>query len=175
MKKKFIIILNLFVCGTAFSQNSYQVFTASGFKVKCDCILKANSLFIKMAKEQGVNNIIGAYVCASNEDNPDIAVIVNINIYDDSKSYNNIKPSEYSSFEKDSFKQYASKLSSSGMQYNYTTYKGITALEYTFEQMGLNTKAIMFFKNKKSYLLQIATNKELSIKYSELKDSFTIL
>ena len=110
-----------------------------------------------------------------NEDNPDIGVIHNINIYDESKSYKNIQPSGYAYFEKKYLEQYATNLQNSGIAYTYTTYQDVSAIEYTFDQQGLPTKAIIFLKNKKSYLIQVGTRKNLSTKFSSLKSSFAIL
>ena len=110
-----------------------------------------------------------------NEDNPDIGVIHNINIYDESKSYRNIQPSGYATFEKKYLEQYATNLKNAGISYTYTTYQGVSAIEYTFDQQGLPTKAIIFLKSKKSYLLQVGTRKSLTTKYNSLKTSFVIL
>ena len=128
-----------------------------------------------MAKQQGANNIIAAYICTENKNNPDKVVMVNINIYDESLSYKNIRTSGYSYFEKMYLEEYATNLSNSGLKYNYTTYQSVTAIEYTFDQMGLPTKAIIFLKNKKSYLIQIVTQKYLTDKYNRIKKSFVIL
>jgi hypothetical protein len=168
-------ILALLFVANIYGQDTYQTFTSAGFKVKCGCKLYVNTTFISMAKQQGMNNIIAAYICAENEDNPDIGVIHNINIYDESKSYKNIQPSGYAYFEKKYLEQYATNLKNSGIAYTYTTYQGVSAIEYTFDQQGLPTKAIIFLKNKKSYLIQVGTRKNLSTKFSSLKSSFAIL
>jgi hypothetical protein len=157
------------------AQETYQTFTSARFKVKCGCKLFVNTTFINMAKQQGINNIIAAYACVENEDNPDIGVITNINIYDQSDSYKNIPESRYSYFEKTYLEQYATKLKASGITFNYTTYQGVSAIEYTFDQMEMPTKAIIFLKNKRSYLLQVGTRNNLATKYNLLKNSFAIL
>jgi hypothetical protein len=169
------IILAFLIIGNIYGQDSYQTFSSAGFKVKCGCNLYLNTTFITMAKHQGMNNIIAAYICAENEDNPDIGVIHNINIYDESKSYKNIQPSGYAYFEKQYLEQYATNLKNSGIAYTYTTYQGCSAIEYTFDQQGLPTKAIIFLKNKKSYLIQLGTRKNLTTKFSSLKSSFVII
>ena len=84
-------ILALFFVANIYSQDTYQTFTSAGFKVKCGCKLYVNTTFISMAKQQGMNNIIAASISSENENTPDISVIYNINIYDDSKSYKNIQ------------------------------------------------------------------------------------
>jgi len=177
MKKKIIsiTILALLFVANIYGQETYQTFATEGFKVKCGCKLYVNTTFIQMAKQQGMNNILAAYICAENEDNPDIAVINNINIYDESKSYKNIPLSGYATFEEKYLEQYATNLKNAGINYEYTTYQGVSALEYTFDQQGLPTKAIIFLKNKQSYLLQVGTRKNLTTKYNSLKSSFIIL
>jgi hypothetical protein len=177
MKTKiFLLILMILSTSVQLSaQDSFQAFPSVGFKVKCGCKLYTNSLFIQMAKGQGMNNIMAAYICAENEDNPEYGVIYNINIYDESNSYENIKPIYHSFFEKKCLEQYAHNLSEAGISYNYTTYQGASAIEYNFDQQGLPTKAIYFLKDKKSYLLQVATRTGLTSKFSALKSSFELL
>jgi len=177
MKTKIMLIVFIALSfgGRLFAQGLYQTFTSQGFRVRCGCNLYVNSLFIQMAKQQGANNIIGAYICAENKDNPEIGVIVNVNIYDESASYKNIKPVYHSFFEKKCLEKYAANLSKAGFSYQYITFQGVSALEYNFDQMGLPTKALMFYKNKKSYLLQVATRDNLSTKFNALKTSFELL
>ena len=178
MKTKIIsiTIIALFFVANIYGQETYQTFTSAGFKVKCGCKLYTNTTFIKAAKQQGVTNIIAAYICSENEDGAETGVINNINIYDESKSYKNVKPSNYANFEKRALEQYAANLKNAGMSYSYTTFQGVSALEYTFDQGGtLPHKAMIFYKNKKSYLLQVATRKNLTAKYNKLKTSFVIL
>lgn len=170
-----IVLISFSLGGGLFAQGSYQTFALQGFRVKCGCSLYENAVFIQAAKQQGVKNILAAYICAENQDSPDYGVIVNINIYDESGGYKNIKPSNYEYFEKRCLEQYASNLSNAGFRYSYTTYQDVSALEYNFDQQGVPTKAIMFFKNKKSYLLQVATRSNLTTKYNALKTSFEIL
>lgn len=172
---KIVIAFNFcLITMTAFCQGNYQTFNSAGFKVKCSCTLKTNSTFIQMMKGQG-KTVIGAYVCAENEDNPEYGVINNINIYDETDSYSKISPTGYSYFEKKYLEEYANQLSANGMTYNYVTYKGVSALEYSFDQMGLPTKAIMFLKNKKSYLIQVGSRYNLTSKFNSLKSSFEII
>jgi uncharacterized protein (UPF0128 family) len=90
-------------------------------------------------------------------------------------SYKNIQPSGYALFEKKYLEQYATNLKNAGISYSYTTFQGVSTIEYTFDQQGLPTKAIIFLKNKKSYLLQVGTRKNLTTKYNLLKTSFVLL
>ena len=178
MKKVVILVLiKLFLITNIVKaqQSSYQTFASEGFKVKCDCRLYVNTSFIQLVKKQGINNLLGAYVCAENENNPDIAVIFNININDLSDSYKTISAGGYSQFEKSFLDDYAFNLRSLGYPFSYTTYQGVSALEYSFNQMGMPTKAIIFIKNKKTYLLQVATRRNLAAKYNTLKTSFQFL
>lgn len=177
MKTKIIsiTILALFLVANIYGQETYQTFTSAGFKVKCGCKLYVNTTFIQMAKQQGTNYILAAYICAENKDNLDIGVINNINIYDESKSYKNIQPSGYELFEKKYLEQYATNLKNAGISYSYSKFQDVFAIEYTFDQQGLPTKAIIFLKNKKSYLLQVGTRKSLTTKYNSLKTSFVLL
>ena len=102
-------------------------------------------------------------------------MIYNINIYNESKSYDRIPSSRYAFFEKKYLEAYAANLSNAGISFSYTIYQGVTALEYSFDQQGLPTKAIMFLKNMKSYLLQVGTRNGLTTKFNVLKTSFVLL
>lgn len=157
------------------AQERIQSFQSAGFKVKCGCELKVNTLYIQMAKQNGINNIIAAYICGENENSSEIGVANNINITDESATYNKISPSYYGYFEKRTLEVYASNLQKAGFEYNYTNYKGVSALEYSFDQQGLPTKAIYFIKNKKTYLIQAGTRINLNSKFNLLKYSFDFL
>jgi hypothetical protein len=172
--KNIFLFLTIAISSVAFGQDNYQSFRNAGFKVKCPCALKVNSTFIQMMKGQN-KSVIGAYICAENEDNPEYGVINNIHIYDEADSHAKISSNDYSYFEKKYLEEYANQLAANGMTYNYVTYKGVSALEYSFDQISLPTKAIMFLKNKKSYLLQVGSRNNLDTKFSSLKTSFELL
>lgn len=157
------------------AQERIQTFQSAGLKVKCGCELKVNTLYIQMAKQNGINNIVAAYICGEDENSPEIGVANNINVTDESASYNKISPSNYGYFEKRTLEVYAGNLQKAGFNYQYTTYKGVSALEYSFDQMGLPTKAIFFLKNKKTYLIQVGTRTNLNSKFNLLKYSFELL
>lgn len=175
MKVITLILTVTISINTITAQERTQILSNGNFKVKCGCELKVNTLFIQMLKQSGRNNTVAAYICAENENNPEIGVVNNINIYDESASYKDISPSNYNYFDKRSLEAYAKNLQNAGLEYNYTTYKGVDALEYSFDQQGLPTKAIFFLKNKKSYLIQTGTRSNLTTKYNLLKYSFELL
>ena len=156
-------------------ENNYQIFASAGFKVQCGCRLYVNSTFINMAKQQGFDNILAAYVCAENEDNPDIGVVTNINVYDLSEDYRGIPSNQHSALERNALEQYAISLKQANISVTNVRYLGVPALEYTFNQMGLPTKAVYFLKNKKSYLIQVASRQNLTTKYNLVKNSFETL
>ena len=172
MKNKLLLLLMCVASVTVYAQENYQYFKTAGFKVKCGCSLYVNNTFIQMAKQQGTIDIIGAYICAENKEDYNSGVIININIYDESKSYTTTRTAGYSKVEKAFLDSYAANLAASNLNYQYISYKGVNALQYSFSQNGLPTKAIVFVKNKKSYLIQLATRKNLQTKYSSLIQSF---
>ncbi len=176
MKKSFLILL--IVLGGVFkinAQASYQIFENAGFKVKSNCPFTKNTTFMQMAKEQGMDNVLAAYVCGENTEDPQIGIIRNINIYDESANYRNLEPPEYSTFEEGYLKQYVNNLDDAGITYKVTTYLGVKAIEYSFSQQGLPTKAIVFLKDKKSFLLQVGTRKNLTSIFDSLKSGFEFL
>ena len=177
MKTKITLIatIALLIATRLFAQEASQTFPSAGFKVKCGCNLYVNTTFIQAAKQQGANNIIAAYICAENQESSENGAIYNINVYDESAGYQKIKPEHHAFFEKKCLESYARNLSNAGYSYNYITYQGASALEYSFDQMGLPTKAIVFYKNKKSYLIQVATRNSLATKYNALKSSFALI
>lgn len=170
-----IFILIITTNFVAISQNEYQTFPAAGFKVKCGCALHVNSVFLDAAKTQGADNIIAAYICAENEDDPQTGVIVNINVYDETENLEKVKSEYHDYYKKKCLEKYAANLTQAGISFQYVSYLGETALEYTFDQYGVPTKVLMFYKNQRSYLLQVATRSELYQKYNALKASFVIL
>lgn len=176
MKKNIFCLLTVLLClKNIYAQPSYQTFESAGFKVKSECRFDKNTTFIQMAKQKGMSNILAAYVCAENPEDPQIGVIKNINIYDESSNYRNLKPSEYTGFEEKYLEQYESNLKASGINYNFTTYLGVPAIEYAFSQQGLPTKAIVFLKERRSYLIQVGSRNNLKSNYTSLKSSFIIL
>ncbi len=163
MKTKILITLSLLCFITAkINSQSYQTFPKEGFKIKCKCELYENLVFKKMAKQQGIKNIVNAYVCAENKDNPNIGAIYNINIYKVSMNENIW------------LNQYANDLKKVHFDYSFTKFQGARAIEYEFSQFGLSTKAIVFLKDEKSYLIQVATRKNLVSKFNNFKSSFYI-
>jgi len=157
------------------AQTAYQTFESAGFMVKSDCNFNKNTTFVRMAKEQGMNNILAAYICGENTEDPQTGVITNINIYDESSNYKDLSPAEYSYFEAKYLKQYKSNLSAAGINYKIITYLGVSAIEYSFSQQGLPTKAIVFLIDKKSYLLQVGTRMNLDSKFNSLKSGFKVI
>lgn len=173
-----INLLCLSICFFLFkvnAQEKFQSFPNEGFSIKCECKLYRNSTFIDLATQNGTKNIIAAFICAENQDSPEIGVINNINIYDESEGYRNIQKSSYDYFEKKMIESYSKNLVNAGIKYNYIIYKGVNAIEYGFSQQGIPTKAIYFIKNKKSYLIQVGTRNNLFSKYNLLKNSFEII
>ena len=158
-----------------FDNSDYQFFYDAGFKVQCDCRLKINTPYIDAVHQQNSQKSLVAYVCAENENNPELGTIVNINIFDESSSYVNLSPTEYAYLEGTHLATYADRLKENGFDFKYVQYKSVTALEYTFDQMGVPTKSIYFIKNKKAYLLQVATRQNLITKYNSLKEFFDFL
>lgn len=173
-KKIAILVLTVFLILNGYGQ-SIQTFYSAGFKVNCDCKLVVNSTFLQLASQQGVNNVLASYYCAENEDSYETSVVYNINIYDESDTYNSLEKSDYAQFESGYLEQYASNLKASDISYTYITYQGVDAIEYTFSQLGLPTKAIIFLKDKKSYLVQVGTRKSLATKFYSFKSSFELL
>jgi hypothetical protein len=169
------VIISLLISFSGISQSGTQVFPQAGFKVNCSCKLQVNNLFIEAAKRNNINNIFAAYFCGENPDDAAIGVINNINISDLSSDYAKINPSFHSYFEKKSLEAYANNLQKAGIGYNYTTFQGISALEYSFDQMSLLTKALFFIKNKKTYLIQTGTRRNLQQKFNLLVTTFHIL
>ena len=118
----------------------------------------------------GLDESIGAYVCAINETDPDNIVIVNINVSPSPELANSRNRSDFS--------VYTYLLNQSNIPYWFTDFQGAIAVEYSFTQLppyNIPTKAIFFIKNNKGYLLQIATKNNLETRYKNMRDSFLII
>jgi len=158
-----------------FKQEGFQVFEDDNFLIKCNCKLKPNTLAIKMSKEHGIKYPFSPYLGAENKDSYDIGIIYNINVTDISSEYNSIPQSKYNYFTNQYLKNYIDQLVSNNMSYTEGEFNGVKAVEYSFSQAGLPTKAIIFIKDKKSYLLQVATRNRLPKIFNSLKTSFKFL
>lgn len=169
------VIISLLISFSGISQGGMQVFPKAGFKVNCGCRLQVNNMFIDAAKQNNINNIFAAYFCGENPEDAATGVVNNINISDLSSDYAKINPSFYSYFEKKSLEAYANNLQKAGIGYNYTNFQGISALEYSFDQMSLPTKALFFIKNKKTYLIQTGTRRNLQQKFNLMVTTFHLL
>lgn len=172
------LLLTLWIVGSVIISNAQgysQTFPEAGFRVKCSCELRTNSLYIDMAEQLKIRNVIAAYICAENENSPETGVVVNINVYDESQSYRDIKPEYHAYFEKRCLEQYAANLEEAGISYKYISYQGVNAVEYDYYMVELPARAIYFFKDKKSYLLQVGTRNNLAPKFQALKSSFELL
>ena len=156
-------------------QLGYQVFKADNFIIKCDCQLKLNSNLQQEQKEQGNPLEFSPYVCAVNENSYETGEIYNINVIDLNPEYNKLARAKEHYFTKEYLKSYSSNLTSSGINYTEVEFNNVKALEYSFSQMEMPTKAIFFVKNKKSYLLQVSTRKRIKEKFNNLKSSFSFI
>jgi len=167
-----LILLMLSTSVQLSAQDSFQAFPSEGFKIKCGCKLYSNSMFIQLVKEQGINNLMAAYICAENEYDPATGVIININVYDLSENFQKISSAYHEYFIRRTLEKYAENLSQAGIHYEYINFQGGSALEYNFIQNDMPRKALYFFRNQRNYLLQVGSRTGLAQKYSDLKNSF---
>jgi hypothetical protein len=172
--KNILVLLFIIATHQTFGQ-SPQVFAKDKFKISCPCKLYINEVFMEMVKEQGMEYPVTSYVCTENDESYDLGVINHINIYDLASEYKGIPVAQHNYFESKYLETYEEGLSQADITYKHITFKGVRAVEYEFSQNGLPTKAIMFIKNQKSYLLQVATRKSLALKFHSFKSSFTII
>lgn len=153
----------------------YQIFEKDNFALKCPCTLKVNSLFIKEAKKQGNKYPTSAYLCAENQTSYETGVIYNVNAYDITSDYEKIPESKHNYFATQYLASYAENLRTNNINYTEANFNGVKCVEYSFTQMDMPAKAIIFVKNKKSYLLQVATRKDLQKQFSFLKTHFKFI
>jgi len=156
-------------------KKGYQIFWKDNFAIKWNCILKINKSALKLAKDRGDNNLLSSYIGADKKDTYETGVICNVQINDIALQFENIPTNNYENTTKQYLNDYISKLSSFKINYKECEYKGLKAVEYTFSYMEMPSKAIIFVKDKKLYLLQISTRKDIQEKFNELKDSFTFI
>jgi hypothetical protein len=159
------------------SDNNYQIFPSAGFKIKCPCELKVDPSLIQSSEVQDKKRIIGAYACAvaKIENNPEDFAIFRIWIIDESSSYFEVSYKDSSDVENKLFEQVVNNFAANEFVYDYVTYKGVKAIQYSSIQNEIKAKGILFFKNKKRYLLQVSSNYDLTSKFDALKNSFEIL
>jgi tetratricopeptide (TPR) repeat protein len=162
-------------CNSNPANGSFQLFQKAGIGIRHNCLFKEDKTFINLSNQQdSPKKIVGAYIGIENEGNVTTGVLNNIVVYDEYKMYDKQPSEKYKEISDYYLKQYSQHLASSNIDYLETTYMGVPALEYKFDQNGLPTNAIFFLKNKRSYLLQTGTRNELKKKFALLKDSFCI-
>lgn len=161
---------------TALKQEGYQIFKQDNFVIKCNSKLKVNTEALRLAKEKGMNFILSSYIGSENENSESTGVIYNIQISDISSQYKNAPISKQNEITIKYLDSYCSSLKANNMSYSRPIFNGLNSVEYSFLQNGvLPTKAIIFIKDKKAYMLQVGTRKDLSKKYTSLKNSFKFI
>ena len=143
--------------------------------IKCDGKLKLNEQIRQAAKEQNNPYPIYPYLAAVNENSFEAGMIYNINVMDMSSQYEKVIKSQYNYVTSQYLNSYAQNLETNGINYKKTEFNGLKALEYSFSQQDLPTMAILFVKDKQSYMLQVATRTNLTKKFNSLKSSFKFL
>lgn len=157
-------------------QRGYQIFKKDNFVIKCNSKLKINSEALRLAKEKGMNFILSSYIGSENENSESTGVIYNIQISDISSQYQNFPVSKQNEITIKYLDSYCSSLKANKMSYTRPTFNGFNSVEYSYLQNGvLPTKAIIFIKDKKAYMLQVGTRKDLSKKYASYKNSFKFI
>jgi hypothetical protein len=154
----------------------YQIFQKDNFIIKCNSKLKSNTILMKMAKEQGNKYPITSYIATEYKDSYDKAVIYTVQITDITLEYKGISANKQNDFTNKYLDNYCLSLKANNMSYSKLNFIGLNSVEYSFLQNGsLPCKAIIFIKDKKAFLLQVGTRKDLSKKYANLKTSFKFI
>jgi hypothetical protein len=166
-----------FAAITQLHAQTIQTFPKDKFMVGCNCKLYPDVVHMRMVRESGSNVPVSAYVCAANKDSYERATINNITVQDLSanyKSYQSVSPERAAAiFESGFLKQYYDNLLANGMEAEYTTYRGVKAIHYSFMMMEtMPTEALFFVKNKRGYLLQVSSRVSLASKFQAVKGAF---
>ncbi|MDU0369575.1 hypothetical protein ACFPAF_04145 [Hymenobacter endophyticus] len=169
-----------FGAATSVNAQMVQTFPKDKFMVACDCKLYPDQVHMKMVRESGSNVPVSAYVCAANKDSYEQGSITNITIQDNSanyKAYKSMSPTQAAAvFETGLLKQYYSNLQANGIRAEYTSYRGVKAIRYSFNMMEtMPAEAIFFLKNRKAYLLQVASRTDVDSKFQTLVGTFHFL
>lgn len=178
MKKALLFAFAAFIAAITQSHaQTVQTFPKDKFMVGCNCKLYPDVVHMRMVRESGNKAPVMAYICAANKDSYERATINNITIQDLSANYKVYKsiPADKAAamFETGMLKQYYNNLLANGMEANYTTYRGVKAIRYSFMQMEtMPTEAIFFIKNKKGYLLQVASRASVGTKFQSVMGTF---
>jgi len=157
-------------------QQGYQIFEKDNFVINLKSKFKLNTVLMNMAKKQGSKYPISSYISTEKKDSYDNAVIYTIQITDITSEYKGISANKQNDFTYKYLDSYCSSLKANNMSYSKLNFIGLNSVEYSFLENGsLPTKAIIFIKDKKAFLLQVGTRKNLSKKYSDLKKSFKFI
>lgn len=165
--KKTILVLTLVLLLFDTLAQEYQTYANAGFKIKKEYKLQTNTVLLNTAKQNNINNIIAAYIEAENEESSTKGVIYNINVYDESSSYGDKASQKYLDGIRQGLKLY-------GYQYTIITYQGVPAIEYTYSMHSVPTKVLAFLKNKRAYMIQVATRDNLPKAFEKFKNGIII-
>ena len=178
LKGVIIILIGLIFSKSVFTQAIYQEFKSDGFKVKCECILVANTEFINAVKEQQeINNFLSAYQCVLNGNNPENRTVFSINIFNETDFLNQFaSQAEVIPFiaEKTFLHRFVEELSETGVHFENTTFKDVPAVEYKQAIDGIPLRSIVFLLNKKSFHIEVASKNSLDARFTDFVNSFEI-
>lgn len=174
--KKYLAFAALMISLHSVAQ-TVQTFPNDKFMVGCNCKLYPDVVHMRMVRESGSKVPVSAYVCAADKDSYERATINNItiqNLSSNYKSYKSITPERAAAiFETGFLKQYYDNLLANGMEAEYTTYRGVKAIHYSYIMMEtMPAEAIFFVKNRRGYLLQVASRTSLESKFQSVKGTF---
>ena len=154
----------------------YQIFEKDNFVINQKSKFRLNYVLMNMAKKQGNKLPITSYISTEHKDSYVKAVICTIQISDISADYKNLSLNKQNEYTVKFLNNYCSSLKANNMSYKKVNFIGLNSVEYSFLQnCSLPTNAIIFIKDKKAFLLQVGTRKNLSKKYSDLKKSFKFI
>lgn len=93
--------------------------------------------------------------------------------YDQSKLFQQAPPVHYPQVINEQLEAKTRWVNLLGGHYQYVDFKEINALEYTID-LGTRSKTLVFFKNKKSYHLEVSTQVNLDARFTAFKNSFQL-
>jgi len=154
----------------------FQIFDNENFIIKCPSKFKEDVVYYETAKSQGMDvSTIKSYVASENTNSYEEGVIYNIVINDLSSFYDGFSKKEELIFDEKFFDKYITDIKANNFKYKISKSNNKKCIHYNYSQAGLPTKAMLIIDNKKSYMLQVASRKNLDAKFEYLITNFKFI
>lgn len=150
-------------------KNGFQVFSDENFIIKCKGKILFDKARFENDQQSGQPNYSKPYHVFKN------GVDYNINISDMSILLDGKSSNEIAKFNDEDLVYYQTKFDEMGVKNKQKKFKDFNAVFYEISQNGKLTKAVYFHNHKKSYMLQVSSEKNSQKLFDEFINTFELI